>query len=75
MKTLGTTKRTHVGDIVKSDTIVEHYPSIRISGPNTKRWISLKKRMGFASDDDLAVHLLDLAENDVRYEIHFFFFF
>ncbi|XP_015124421.1 uncharacterized protein LOC107046333 [Diachasma alloeum] len=62
VKDSGTTRRQHIDDKDCNDSGVNHTQSVRIGVKNAKRWLSLKKRMGFVSDDDLVVHLLDLAE-------------
>ncbi|KAG5328879.1 PRDM4 protein, partial [Acromyrmex heyeri] len=35
---------------------------VHIGLTNSKRWLSLRRRLGFTADDDVAVYLLDLAE-------------
>lgn len=62
MKDSGTTRRQHIDDKDCNDSGVKSTQNLCIGVKNAKRWTSLKKRMGFASDDDLVVHLLDLAE-------------
>lgn len=74
VKTTGTTKRVRGGDSLNLETVVKHIRSVQIGVKNAKRWLSLKKRLGFTSDDDLAVHLLDLADNNVRYVIKKMYF-
>ncbi|XP_018340322.1 PREDICTED: uncharacterized protein LOC108747396 isoform X2 [Trachymyrmex septentrionalis] len=36
---------------------------VHIGLTNSKRWLSLRRRLGFTADDDVAVYLLDLAES------------
>lgn len=44
----------------------KHCLSVRIGLTNGKRWLSLKKRLGLSTDEDVAVYLLDLAESVSR---------
>lgn len=44
----------------------KHFRSVRIGITNGKRWLSLKKRLGLSTDEDVAVYLLDLAESASR---------
>ncbi|XP_011302512.1 uncharacterized protein [Fopius arisanus] len=62
VKDSGTTRGQHIDDKDCNDSVIKHTQTVRIGVKSAKRWFSLKKRMGFASDDDLVVHLLDLAE-------------
>ncbi|XP_034935127.1 uncharacterized protein [Chelonus insularis] len=62
VKTLGINKTLNNDTDVNSKTIVDHLQSVQIGVKNAKRWFLLKKQMGFVSDDDLVVHLLDLAD-------------
>ncbi|XP_036148329.1 uncharacterized protein LOC105834762 isoform X2 [Monomorium pharaonis] len=41
----------------------KHFRSVHIGVTNSKRWLSLKKRLGLTTDEDVAVYLLDLAES------------
>lgn len=62
------TKRSHVRPTVRTPpTENKHYRSIHIGVVNGKRWVQLKKRLGFTTDEDLAGHLLDLGESSSRY--------
>lgn len=60
-------KDYHKGDSTNSDIKPKYFRNINIGVTNGKRWLSLKKRLGLLTDEDLAVYLLDLAESFVRY--------
>lgn len=45
----------------------KYFRSVRIGLTNGKRWLSLKKRLGLSTDEDVAVYLLDLAESASRH--------
>lgn len=49
-----------------SEPKTKHFLSVRIGLTNGKRWLSLKKRLGLSTDEDVAVYLLDLAESVSR---------
>lgn len=51
----------------RSEQKAKHFRSVRIGLQNGKRWLSLKKRLGLSTDEDVAVYLLDLAESASRY--------
>lgn len=53
----------------------KHYRSIHIGIVNGRRWVLIKKRLGFTNDEDLAAHLLDLGESSTKYVLAFFFSF
>lgn len=59
-------KDYHKGDSTNSDIKPKYFRNINIGVTNGKRWLSLKKRLGLLTDEDLAVYLLDLAESFVR---------
>ncbi|XP_025162841.1 uncharacterized protein LOC105190093 isoform X2 [Harpegnathos saltator] len=40
-----------------------HFRSVHIGLTSGRRWLSLKKRLGLSTDEDVAVYLLDLAES------------
>lgn len=67
VKDSGIAKKCHKGDSTNSDIKTKHFRSIHIGVTNGKRWLSLRKRLGLLTDEDLAVYLLDLAESIVRY--------
>lgn len=58
-------KNSNPGIAPESKT--KHFRSVRIGLTNGKRWLSLKKRLGLSTDEDVAVYLLDLAESAARY--------
>lgn len=58
--------RTNNPDVA-SEPETRHFRSVRIGPTNGKRWLSLKKRLGLSTDEDVAVYLLDLAESTNRY--------
>ncbi|XP_035721816.1 uncharacterized protein LOC118441475 isoform X1 [Vespa mandarinia] len=68
VKESGITKSSHHGcdSGTSKDIKVKHFRSVHIGVTNGKRWLSLKKRLGLSTDEDLAVYLLDLAESIVR---------
>lgn len=47
------------------EVAVRHFCSVHIGVTNGRRWLSLKKRLGLTTDEDVAVYLLDLAESAV----------
>nr|XP_031845883.1 uncharacterized protein LOC116432744 [Nomia melanderi] len=58
--------RTNNPDVA-SEPETRHFRSVRIGPTNGKRWLSLKKRLGLSTDEDVAVYLLDLAESTNRH--------
>ncbi|XP_011869544.1 PREDICTED: uncharacterized protein LOC105562958 isoform X2 [Vollenhovia emeryi] len=52
--------------IVSKVAAAKHLRSVHIGVTNSKRWLSLKKRLGLTTDEDVAVYLLDLAESATR---------
>lgn len=68
VKESGITRSSHHGcdSGTSTDIKVKHFRSVHIGVTNGKRWLSLKKRLGLSTDEDLAVYLLDLAESIVR---------
>lgn len=45
------------------EVATRHFRSVHIGVTNGRRWLSLKKRLGLTTDEDVAVYLLDLAES------------
>jgi hypothetical protein len=63
-----TAKYVHVRDSTSSTEVevtekIKRHRSVHIGPRNGRRWLSLKKRLGLLTDDDLIVYLLDLAES------------
>jgi len=57
------TTATAIATVVPEATAAKHFRSVHIGVTNGKRWLSLKKRLGLTTDEDVAVYLLDLAES------------
>lgn len=66
VKDSGTTRRQQVDEKKKSLTNIKNVHSIHIDVKNSKRWLSLKKKLKYLTDDEFVVHLLDLAEANFR---------
>ncbi|XP_015595304.1 uncharacterized protein LOC107267762 [Cephus cinctus] len=67
VKESGTTRRTHGCDpVVAPEVKVKHFRNVHIGVANGRRWLSLKKRLGLKTDEDLAEYLLNLAESVAR---------
>lgn len=62
---IATTTATATATIPEASTTTtaKHFRSVHIGVTNGKRWLSLKKRLGLTTDEDVAVYLLDLAES------------
>lgn len=67
VKDSGIAKRHNKGDSTKSDIKSKHFRSVHIGVSNGRRWLSLRKRLGLLTDEELAAYLLDLADSIVRY--------
>ncbi|XP_066595787.1 uncharacterized protein [Prorops nasuta] len=65
----GLTRRSHhkiKPSLPSPEVKLKHFRSVHIGVSNGKRWLSLKKRLGLPSDEELAVYLLDLADSITR---------
>lgn len=58
-----TTTATATAIIPEAAATAKHFRSVHLGVTNGKRWLSLKKRLGLTTDEDVAVYLLDLAES------------